>query len=166
MSRHNHLIQDLGHAPPQPRSPIHDANHKYGLALQLAHRFPAILEAAGAFHVADGIALDAVVRRLLLQDVDELEVERVGADAVDDGEGEFALGQVFAEAFVVGVFRAGEVHVVVADLVEEADDVHEGDAVSVLTLSESVLAIFFLGGGFGIGVCMLFRTCRWNSLPA
>ena len=40
---------------------------------------------------------------------------------MDDGEGEFAFCEVFAEAFVVGVFVAGEVHVVVADLEEEAD---------------------------------------------
>lgn len=56
----------------------------------------------------------------MLQYVDQLPVLRVGADAVDDWEGEFAFGEVFAEAFVVRVFAAGEVHVVVADLEEEA----------------------------------------------
>ncbi len=40
---------------------------------------------------------------------------------MDDGEGEFAFGEVFAQAFVFGIFGAGEVHVVVADLEEQAD---------------------------------------------
>jgi len=51
---------------------------------------------------------------------------------VDDGVGEFALGEVFAEAFVGGVFGGGEVQVVVADLEEGADGVDEGDVVSVV----------------------------------
>lgn len=42
---------------------------------------------------------------------------------MDDGEGEFAFCKVFAEAFVVGVLVAGEVHVVIAYLEEEADGV-------------------------------------------
>ena len=49
---------------------------------------------------------------------------------MDDGEGEFAFCEVFAQAFVVGVFAAGEVHVVIADLEEEADGVDQGDEVS------------------------------------
>lgn len=50
---------------------------------------------------------------------------------MDDGEGEFALGEVFAEAFVLRVVCAVQVHIVVADLEDQADEVHEGDAVSV-----------------------------------
>ena len=49
---------------------------------------------------------------------------------MDDGEGEFALGQVLAEALGFGVGWGGEVEVVVADLEEEADCVDEGDQVS------------------------------------
>lgn len=51
---------------------------------------------------------------------------------MDDGVGEFSLREVFAEAFVGGVFGGGEVQVVVADLEEGADGVDEGDVVSVL----------------------------------
>lgn len=50
---------------------------------------------------------------------------------MDDGKGEFALGEVLAEAFVLRVVGAVQVHVVVADLEDEADEVDEGYAVSV-----------------------------------
>lgn len=50
---------------------------------------------------------------------------------MDDREGEFALGEVLAEAFVLRVVGAVQVHVVVADLEDEADEVDEGDAVPV-----------------------------------
>ena len=40
---------------------------------------------------------------------------------MDDGEGEFAFCEIFAEAFVVGIFAAEKIHVVVADLEEKAD---------------------------------------------
>lgn len=88
-----------------------------------------VLEAAGALHVRDGVALHLHIRRLLLEDVDELQVGRVGADAVDDGKRKLALGQVLAHALVVRVLARGEVHVVVADLEDEADEVDEGHAV-------------------------------------
>lgn len=39
---------------------------------------------------------------------------------MDDGEGEFAFGEVFAKAFVGGVGGGEKVGVVVADLVEGA----------------------------------------------
>lgn len=67
----------------------------------------------------------------MLEDVDEDEIGRVGADGVDDGEREFSLREVFAEAFVVGVGCVGEVAVVVEDLEEEADGVDEGDVVGL-----------------------------------
>jgi len=53
---------------------------------------------------------------------------------VDDGVGEFSLGEVFAQAFVGGIFGGGEVQVVVADLEEGADGVDEGDVVPVLVV--------------------------------
>lgn len=59
----------------------------------------------------------------MFQDVDQLQVLGIRTDAVDDGEREFSLGQIFAETFVVGVFGAREVHIVVADLEEQADEV-------------------------------------------
>lgn len=50
---------------------------------------------------------------------------------MDNGEGEFAFCQVFAEAFEGGVARGGgEVEVVVEDLEEEADGGYEGGAVT------------------------------------
>ena len=54
-----------------------------------------------------------------------MEILRVRADAVDDWEGEFALGQVFAESFVLGVVGAMQVHVVIADLEYETYEVYE-----------------------------------------
>lgn len=49
---------------------------------------------------------------------------------MDDREGKFAFCQVFAHALVVAVLLGREVHVVVADLENEANQVDEGHAVS------------------------------------
>ena len=49
---------------------------------------------------------------------------------MDNGEGEFSFREIFTKTFVFGVFSAGEVHVVVADLEEEADEIDEGDVVA------------------------------------
>lgn len=118
---HGHFIQ----YPPNTRtlssSAIHAINRGERFFPQVLHRASAILKTARALHVADGVALDDVVGGFLLEDVDQLQVLRVRADAVDDGEREFALGQVLAEALVFGIFGAREVHVVVADLEEETD---------------------------------------------
>lgn len=43
---------------------------------------------------------------------------------MDDGEGEFSFGKIFAKTFVFGVLGAGEVHVVVADLKEQPNYVY------------------------------------------
>lgn len=56
-------------------------------------------------------------------------VARLLLDGVDDGEAEFALGEIFAEALVGGVGGGVEVEVVVRDLEVEADEVDEGDEV-------------------------------------
>lgn len=48
---------------------------------------------------------------------------------MDDGEREFAFGEILADTLCLGVGRGGEVHVVVADLEEEADGVDEGDVI-------------------------------------
>ena len=72
--RNNHLIQYLPNASCFPGALINGLNHQHSLLPQLPHCFAAILETAGALHVSDGIALDAVVRGFLLQDVDELEI--------------------------------------------------------------------------------------------
>jgi len=60
---------------------------------------------------------------------------------VDDGVREFAFGEVFAQAFVGGVFGGREVQIIVADLEERADGVDEGDVVSVLLVSSSSSAM-------------------------
>lgn len=70
---------------------------------QLGNDALAVFEAAFALHVAEGIALDLFVRCLLLEYVDEDLVGRVCAYGVDDGEAEFAFGEVFAEALERGV---------------------------------------------------------------
>ena len=49
---------------------------------------------------------------------------------MNDREGEFALGQVFAETFVLGIISAVQVQVVVADLEYEADKIDEVNTVS------------------------------------
>lgn len=86
-------------------------------------------EAAGALHVLDGVALDLVVGGLLAQDAEQLQVARVGADAVDDGERELALGQVLGEALVLRVLDVRQVLVVVLNLEHEPQHVNQRDAV-------------------------------------
>lgn len=49
---------------------------------------------------------------------------------MDDGEGELALGQVLAEALAVRILITLKVHVVVADLEEDRDEISEGDIVA------------------------------------
>lgn len=55
-------------------------------------------------------------------------------DAVNDGEGEFAFGDVVADALFGGVFVALQVFVVVADLEDYAEGVGQGDIVSAVRL--------------------------------
>ena len=43
---------------------------------------------------------------------------------MDNGEGEFAFGEVFAEAFVVGVLGRGEILVVVEDLEDDSYEIY------------------------------------------
>lgn len=54
-------------------------------------------------HVVDGVGLEGGVLGALLENVEDLLVVGICADAVDDGEGELALGDVLAEALVAGV---------------------------------------------------------------
>ena len=49
---------------------------------------------------------------------------------MNDWEGEFALGQVFAKTFVLSVVSAVQVQVVVADLENEANEIDEVNTVS------------------------------------
>ena len=102
---------------------------------QALEHAPRVVEAAGPFHVGDGVALDLVVAAALLEDVEQLQVGRVGPDAVDDGEGELPLGQILAETFVLRVLGRRQVHVVVPDLEDQSDQVRERDAVPVEKLS-------------------------------
>jgi hypothetical protein len=88
---------------------------------QLSNHTFAVFEAALLLHIPQCIPFHLLVCRLLLQDIDEDLVCRVGAYGVDDREAEFPFGQVFAEPFERGVARGGgEVEVVVEDLEEEA----------------------------------------------
>lgn len=125
------FIQDNPQPPPHTPVLIQRLNHRHRLLLQLLHRLPRILKTPHILHILHRIPLHLLVLRLLLQYVDQLQVLRVRADGVDDGVGEFAFREVFAQAFVGSVFGGGEVEVVVADLEEGADGVDEGDVVSV-----------------------------------
>lgn len=99
---------------------------------QLINNLPRILKTPFTLHVSARIPLDLFVRRLLLQDIDQDLVARVGADGVDDGEREFPFGEVLAEPLERGVARCwGQVEVVVQDLEEEPDCGDEGGAVAV-----------------------------------
>lgn len=57
----------------------------------------------GVSHVIYGVLLECVVLSLLFEDVDDLFIGGIERDAVDDWEGEFAFGDIFAKALVIGV---------------------------------------------------------------
>ena len=62
------------------------------LSIETSQDLAGVGETARLFHVFQSVPLYLVVVGLLFEDVDEDEVGGVGADAVDDREGEFAFG--------------------------------------------------------------------------
>ena len=124
------LIQNCPNTFPLPRTLVHILYRNHSFLEQARNHASAVCKAPSTLHVADCIPLDGIVSRLLLQDVDQLEILRVRADAVNDWEGEFALGQVFAKTFVLSVVSAVQVQVVVADLENEANEIDEVNTVS------------------------------------
>ena len=58
---------------------------------------------------------------------------------MDDWEGEFPFGEILAETFVLGVFGAGKVHVVVSDLEEETYRVDQRYEVPIRLVSQRTL---------------------------
>lgn len=57
----------------------------------------AVLEAAFLLHVLESISLDFFVGCLLLENVNEDTIRGVGMNGVNNGEGEFPLGEILAE---------------------------------------------------------------------
>lgn len=113
-----------------PTALVNFLGHLTGALDENSNDIAGVLETAGRLHVGDSVALDLDIGRLLLEDVDKLEVCRVGADAVDDGEGKLSLGEILTHALVVAVLLGRQVHVVVTDLEDESNEVDEGHTVS------------------------------------
>lgn len=86
-------------------------------------------KASGALHILHGIPLHLLILGLLLQNTQQLVITRVGANTVNNRERELALGQVLAQPLIARVRRIRQIQVVVADLENQAHDVHQGDAV-------------------------------------
>lgn len=124
-----HPIQDQFGFSTFARTSIHFRNQNSGLVLEFMNHAFGVLEAASAFHVRNSVSFDLVIGGLLLQDIDELKVAWVTPDGVNDREGEFALGQIFTEAFVLGVCGRGEVEIIVTNLEDEAHQVDQRDTV-------------------------------------
>jgi hypothetical protein len=81
---------------------------------QLLNNAFTILKAPLTLHVPQRIPLDLLIRRLLLQYIDQNLIAGVGAYGVNDREAEFALCEVFAKPFEGRVARCGrEIEVVV-----------------------------------------------------
>jgi len=108
---HRHHIQDPQDSLPFLSFPRSTLGHQ-PLLIQLPNQLPrplhqgrqhppAILKTAGTLHVAHRVLLDFLVFGFLLENVEEDEVVGRGADGMDDGEGEFAFGEVLVEALVV-----------------------------------------------------------------
>jgi hypothetical protein len=70
---------------------------------QLLNHAPTILKRPLTLHIPQRIPFDLLIRRLLLENVDENGIGGIGAYSVDDGEREFSLGKVFAEPLEGGV---------------------------------------------------------------
>lgn len=81
-----------------PLAPIKLRDELLRAPPKTAQDMPCIDEATEALHVRHGVALDVRVGGSLPQDRDEHAVGRIRADGVEDGEGEFALGQVLCQA--------------------------------------------------------------------
>lgn len=128
-SQSSHLIQQSKHALAPLVGRVNLVHGISRLAKQLRNDSPRVLEAACALHVSDGVALHVLVGRLLLEDVEELEVCGVRLDAVDDGEGELALGQVLSKALLLSILVVAQVLVVVGDLKDETQNLDERQAV-------------------------------------
>ena len=125
------LGNDLPHPSSFSRTGVNSFDRGQGFLRQGRHGLFAVFEAARVLHAGDCILLDLIVACSLLQNVDQLQVLRVRPDAVNDGEREFPFCEIFAEAFVVGIIRAGEVHVVIAYLEDQTDEVNESYAVPI-----------------------------------
>lgn len=80
-------------------------------------------------HILHSIPLHLFILRLLLQNTQQLVITRVGANTVNNRERELALGQVLAQPLIARVCRIRQIEIVVADLENQAHDVHQGDAV-------------------------------------
>ena len=97
--------------------------------MQIPHHLAGMLETACAVHVLDGITLDLLILGLLFQNGQQLVVGRVGANAVNDGKGEFALGQILAHTLILGVGGVCQVQVIIADLENQSHDIHQSHTV-------------------------------------
>lgn len=136
MRSHGHLIQNKPNSAPLSHPLINLVNHSQRFLMHTSQDDPTIFKASSTFHILHCIFLDLIIRRLLLQYIDQLSVLRIRADAVNKWEGEFAFCQVFAKSFVLGVLGGGEIHVVVANLEEEADEVNQGHKISGIFMSQ------------------------------
>ena len=54
---------------------------------------------------------------------------------MDHGEGELSLGQILAKPFVLSVFGAGQIHIVITNLEDQSDQVDQGHTISVAFFS-------------------------------
>ena len=88
----DHLIQDRPHFVSGSCTFLHCVYHRYAFRVQVLDEFTAVIETPRRFHVCYSISLDFLIGGLLLDDVDELQIRRVGANAVNNRKGEFAFG--------------------------------------------------------------------------
>lgn len=121
ISLNGHLVENLLNALRAATALIELLGHLASPLDEDVENFTGILEAACGLHVGNSVPLDLGVRGLLLEDVDELEICRVGANAVDDRERELALRQILAHSLVMAVLLRGQVHVVVSNLKDETN---------------------------------------------
>eukprot|EP00053_Salpingoeca_punica_P008876 m.79357 g.79357 ORF g.79357 m.79357 type:complete len:376 (+) comp14789_c0_seq2:118-1245(+) len=119
-----HLLQ-LGQQLHQNGVAAQTSNLYLGLVIERRQHFPRVSKGAGLLHALDAVALEVNVASVLLKDVDHLVVLGVAVDAVDDGKGKLALGNVLTEALICRVLVRLQVGIVVADLEVQAQNVQQ-----------------------------------------
>lgn len=97
--------------------------------------FPAINEATSGLYIAHRILLNHLVVGLQFEDLDELWVVGCSMDAVDDGISEFSLGQILTESLGLGHSSALKVHIIIANLEDDSQEIDEARKVPVASIS-------------------------------
>jgi hypothetical protein len=66
----------------------------------------------------------------LLENAKELEIRRVRPDTMNDRKGELSLSEILAKPFLMGVSYREKVYIVVTNLINDSEEIHEWNKIS------------------------------------